>query len=104
MGLLAVLEAQFEKWAELSWQCVESRILEKERWKMYDSLHCGIFECRALISHNSFSKLSICGAVANWCEELTQLIPGQSHLSMEKSAAKVNDQLSQKLEPQEVDS
>ena len=42
--------------------------------------------------------------MANWCEELTQLILSQSHLSMDKSVAKVNDQLSQKLEPQEVDS
>ena len=36
-------------------------------------------------------------------EILAQLIPGQSHLRMEKSVAKVNDQLSQKLEPQGVD-
>ena len=37
-------------------RCVETRILEKERWKMYDPLQCGIFECRALLSHNSLSK------------------------------------------------
>ena len=37
-------------------QSVESRILEKERWKMYDQLQCGNFECRALISHDSLSK------------------------------------------------
>ena len=49
-------------------------------------------------------RLSIHGAVASWCGELTQLIPGQTHLSMEKSVAKVDDQLSQKLKPQEVDS
>ena len=41
--------------------------------------------------------------MAKWCDELTQLRPGQSHSSMEKSVG-VNDQLSQKLEPQEVDS
>ena len=39
-----------------SYQCVESRSLERERWKIYDSLHCGIFEYRALISHESPSK------------------------------------------------
>ena len=26
---------------------------EKERWNMYDSIHCGIFECRTLVSHDS---------------------------------------------------
>ena len=42
--------------------------------------------------------------MAKCCEELTQLKPGQSHLSTEKSVAKVNDRLCQKLEPQEVNS
>ena len=50
------------------------------------------------------NQLSTHGTVANWCDELTQQIPGQTHLSMEESIAKVNDQLSQKLEPQVVDS
>ncbi len=31
--------------------CIGSRILEKERWEMYDSLQCGSFECRSFISH-----------------------------------------------------
>ena len=53
-------------------------------------------------TNHSANQLSICVAVANWCEELTQLIPGQSHLSMDIFVAKVNDQLSHKLEPQEV--
>ena len=44
------------------------------------------------------------GAVAGWCENLAQLIPGQTQVSTEKSVAKANDQLSQKLELQEVDS
>ena len=52
---------------------------------------------------HSANQLSICGAVASWCEELAQLILGPTHLSMEKSVAKVNDQLPQKLEPQELD-
>ena len=53
---------------------------------------------------HSASQFSIHGAVASWCEELTHLIPGQTYWSMERSVAKVNDQLSQKLEPQELDS
>ena len=40
--------------------------------------------------------------MANWCGELTQQTLGQSFLSMEKSVAKVNDQLCRKLEPQEL--
>ena len=32
---------------------------------------------------HSANQLSIHGAVANWCHELTQLIPGQSYLRME---------------------
>ena len=35
---------------------VESRILEKDRWKMYDPVQSGTLECRALISPNSLSK------------------------------------------------
>ena len=49
------------------------------------------------------NQLSIYGAVASCCDELTQLILGQSILCMEKSVAKVNDQLCKKLELQEVD-
>ena len=71
---------------------------------MCDSLHCGISECRALISIHSANQLNINGAVASWCEELAQLIPGQTHVFIEKSVAKANDQLAQKLELQEVDS
>ena len=43
------------------------------------------------------NQLSIYGTVANWCDALTQLIPFQLYPSMEKSVAKVNDQLSQKV-------
>ena len=52
---------------------------------------------------HSANQLSIYGAVASWCEELTQLIPGQTHVSMDTSVAKVNDLLSQKLEPLSTD-
>ena len=38
------------------------------------------------------NQLSIYGAVADWCDELTQQIPGQSFSSMQTSAAKVNEQ------------
>ena len=37
-------------------QRIQWRILEEERWKMHDPLQCGIFECRALLSHDSLSK------------------------------------------------
>ena len=53
---------------------------------------------------HSANQLSIYGAVVSWCETLALLMPGQTHVSMEKSVAKTNDQLSQTLEPQEVDS
>ena len=42
-----------------SYQCVESRILLKERWNMYDSLQRGTVQF-------------IYGAVANWCDELCE--------------------------------
>ena len=52
---------------------------------------------------HSANQLSIYGALANGCDELTHQIPGQSFPSMEKSVAKVSEQLCRKLEPQEVD-
>ena len=39
------------RWIVDSW-----RILEQERWAMYDSLQCGSFEPRAFLSHNQFCK------------------------------------------------
>ena len=39
------------RWIVDSW-----RILEQERWAMYDSLQCGSFERRAFLSHNQFCK------------------------------------------------
>ena len=45
---------------------------------------------------HSANQLSICGVVANWCDDLAQLIPGQTHRIMEKFVAKENDQLSQR--------
>ena len=61
---------------------------------MYDSLQCGDFESRALISHDQFCKSA---EIADWCDKFTQQIPGQSFSSMEKSVAKVNEQLCRKL-------
>ena len=43
---------------------------------------------------HSANQLSIYGAVASWCGELAQLIPGQTHMIMEKSVAQENDQSS----------
>ena len=51
---------------------------------------------------NSANQLSVYRAVGKWCDELTQQIPGQHFSSMEKSVAKVNEQLRRKLEPEEV--
>ena len=53
---------------------------------------------------HSAKQLSMYGAVASWCGEFAHLIPGRTHMIMEKSVAKENYQLSPKLEPQEVDS
>ena len=40
---------------------------------------------------HSANQLSIYGAVASWCEDLDQRVPGQTHVTMEKSVAKAND-------------
>ena len=37
-------------------QCVKSRSLEKERWKMYESVDCGINQYRTLVSLKSLSQ------------------------------------------------
>ena len=51
-----------------------------------------------------YCQLSIYGAVASWCDDLAQRIPGQNELIMEKSAANENEQVLKKPEPQEVTS
>ena len=51
---------------------------------------------------HSANQLSIHGAVASWCEDLAQRFPGQTHVIMENSVAKENEQLLQEPEPQEV--
>ena len=83
-----------------SFQCVGSGILSKEMWAMYDSLQCGTFECRAFISLKW-----VCQSFQGSSELVWQINSAVtwSHSSVEKSVG-VNDQLSQKLEPQEVDS
>ena len=48
------------------------------------------------------NQLSIHGAVTDWCDELAQQIPGQSFSTIEKSIAKLNEQLIRKLAPEEV--
>ena len=48
------------------------------------------------------NQLSIYGAITDWFDQLTQRILGQSFLSMEKSVAKVNEQLSRNMELEEV--
>ena len=66
-----------------------SRTLQKVRWKTHRTI-------------NSANQLSIYGAVADWCDDLAQQILGQSFLSIEKSSAKVNEQLNRTLAPEEV--
>ena len=51
---------------------------------------------------HSANQLSIYGAITDWFDQLTQRILGQSFLSMEKSVAKVNEQLSRNMELEEV--
>ena len=80
------------------YQRVQPRNLEEKRRKIYDSLHCGIYEYRTSISHGSLPQL-IFGAVSSWCEDFAQRILGQTPSSVDKSISRVNDQISKKLDP-----
>ena len=51
---------------------------------------------------NSVNQPSIYGAVADWCEELAQQIPVQASSSIEKSIAKMNEQLVRPLTSEDV--
>ena len=46
---------------------------------------------------NSVGQLSIYGAVADWCDELAQQISADASSGIEKSIAKVNEQLDRPL-------
>ena len=46
----------------------------------------------------SANQFNIHGTIADWCDELTEQTLGHPFLSMEKSVAKVNEQLCRKLE------
>ena len=72
---------------------------------MYDSLQRGTFVRRAFVSHQSLSKS------AQFLRNSSELVcrvdsadTWSNALEHGESVAKVNDQSSQKLEPQEVDS
>ena len=52
---------------------------------------------------HSANLLNIYGAVACWCEELVEENLGQTASHVGKSFSQENDQLSKKLDPQEVD-
>ena len=79
-------------------QCVGSRILKNEMWKMLNSLQRWFVECRAFISHNEssppsryFTEQSRIG-VMNWLSRFLV-----SHFqAFKKSIAKVNEQLNHK--------
>ena len=72
-----------------SLQCVGSRILEKGKvWKYTIHFSAGPSSAVLLFrTINSANQLSIYGAVADWCHDLTQQILGQSFSNMEKSIA-----------------
>ena len=54
---------------------------------------------------HSANQLSIYGAVADKrCEDLAEQIPDQTSSCVDRSVSKVHNQLSQKRDPQEVDS
>ena len=62
-------------------ECFSREILNK--WQMYHTLQC---------------EFSIYGAVSNWCDEFPQRTPNQEDSTMEKFAAKENEQLLKKCE------
>ena len=65
---------------------VGSRILEKERWKVFDSIQRWHVDCRVFISHNNpANHFSIYGAFLELCNEFFQQIFAQSISSIEKS-------------------
>ena len=53
-------------------------------------------------TNHSADHLSIHRAVANWCDELTQLVLGESFSSVYKSMATVTEQFNRKLELEKV--
>ena len=52
----------------------------------------------------SANQLSIYGAVSRWCEDLPEKIPGETSSHVDKSISREDDQLSKKLNPQELHS
>ena len=76
-----------------SFQCTGSGLLEQERWEMCDSLQGDPSNAGLLLrTINSANQPSIYVASEDWCDELTQQIPGQSFSIMEKFIAKVTEQ------------
>ena len=53
---------------------------------------------------HSANQLDMCGAVSSWRDELAEQVLGQTHLGVDKSSSKVDDQWSKHLDPQEVGS
>ena len=53
---------------------------------------------------HSANQFSICGAVSSWCEDFAQRTPNQKESTMEKFAAKENEQRLKNVKPQEVNS
>ena len=85
-------------------QCIGSRTLEKRKGGRC-TIHFSAKPSNAVLlfgTVDSANQRSMYGEIEDWCDELTQVTPGQSFSSMEKSVAKVNEQSSRKLEPEEV--
>ena len=80
-------------------QCFERGILKKKRWQMYHTLQCGFIEHRTLVSHDSLSK-SVQAGVKSWLSGFR--VKKKKESTVEKFAAKENDQLLKNVKPQEV--
>ena len=65
----------------------DSGILEQERWTKYDIHFNAELSNTELLFRtiNSANQLSIYGAVADWCEDLAEKIPGQTCPHVDKS-------------------
>ena len=48
------------------------------------------------------NQISIFGAVSSWCEDLVENVLGQTSMGVDRSISKMNDQLSNQPNPQEV--
>ena len=77
------------------WTVLDRGFLKKKGWRCtihFSADPSNAEACIAFRTINSANQLSIYGAIADWCDDLTQQILGQSFSSMERSIAKVHGQ------------